>query len=90
MKVKCVQDRQTILERKKTFENKIVHFHPNERLILRRGGGTKTERFERRVMRGQSHFFRGSQKFCFNVFLERSNSLYVLRKQMKPSKSGSF
>ena len=36
-------------------------------------------------MRDQSHLFRGSQNFCFSVFfLERSNSLYVLSKQMKP------
>ena len=41
-------------------------------------------------MRGKSHLFRGSQNFYFSVFLESSNSLYVLSKQMKPSKSGSF
>ena len=32
-------------------------------------------------MRGQSHLFRGSPNFLFSVFLERSNSLYVLSKQ---------
>ena len=40
-------------------------------------------------MRGQSHLSRGSQNFLVSVFLERSKSLYVLSKQMKPSKSAS-
>jgi len=53
-------------------------------------GEGETERFERWVMRDQSPLFIGSQNFLFSTFLERSNSLYVLSKQMKPGKSGSF
>ena len=68
---KYIHYRYTLQERKeKSLTKKLFHLHPIERLILWRGVGlgVKTERFERWVMRDQSHLFRGSQNFWFSAF----------------------